>query len=127
MRTYHEMKTALKGQQESTRYFTKEFYSTFISEYRLAVQHDIEGVVTEEYQDTKRTKFYNENSGCYCMFLQLFYDKENLQQFCIEYSVGEWGGVKYVTDYAEDEETMQKLALARMEKPFKYAEVKRIA
>lgn len=129
MKTYKEMKADLKSAGESTKYFTKDFYNTFIEEYRTVVQNIINGIVADEYVKTKESDFYNKSSGSYCVFLEFFYGDENLQKFRITYSVDPWGNdamTKY--SHAEDESTMRELAIAEMDKNlFKFVEVMKVA
>jgi predicted transcriptional regulator len=125
MLSHTEMKSLLKEKRESTRYFTKDFYSTFISDYREAVNDCIKGIDREAYVKTKQTDFYNRNSCAYCVFLEIFNSKANLQKFTIIYSVDEWGnGTRRIERYAENMEIMKLLAKAWMEQPVSYVEVK---
>lgn len=130
MKSYKEMKETLKTTVPNVRYFNREFYATFVADYRKAVQDIIAGVTAEEYYvATKQTDFYNKNSCAYCEFLQYFYCEDNLQKFRITYAADAWGYDCYHRyDYAEDEETMRSIALAEMDRSVaKFVEVMRVA
>lgn len=128
MKTYKEMKEELKTVRKDIRYFNEKFYTAFVKDYRKSIQNNIDGTDAEEFRETKQTDFYNKNSGAYCAFLELFYSRWNLQEFCCSYYTDEWKNcVKHVYMYAENEGTMKAVARAGMEEPFKIVEVARAA
>lgn len=128
MKTYKEMKAELKTVRKDIRYFNEKFYATFVKDYRKSIQNNIDGIDTEEFRETKQTDFYNKNSGAYCAFLELFYSRWNLQEFCCSYYTdARKNCVKHIYRYAENEEIMKSVALEGMEEPFKIVEVARAA
>lgn len=66
MLDFKEMKNKINQQHESTRYFTKEFYSNFIATYSDPTM----------WETVKASDFYNKNSCGWCVFLGIF------QEFC---------------------------------------------
>lgn len=73
-------KDALKKQNESTKYFNRDFLAKFIHAYNTAVANEKNGIDTRYYIDgvmlfhewdqVYASDFYNKNSCAYCVFLQ---------------------------------------------------------
>lgn len=69
-------KSNLANQHCSTKYLNREFLAIFITEYNESVKNDC-----ANYPKTKMTKFYNDNSTSYCVFLELWYEyKANMER-----------------------------------------------
>lgn len=72
MLNYKEMKKAIEGQNESTRYFTETFYNNYIETYSDPTM----------WETVRASDFYNKNSCGYCAFLEIF------QEYCTkEYTI----------------------------------------
>lgn len=121
MKTYIEMKNELLKTKKNIKYFTEEFYNTFIKEYRDDIQCRINNKNIETYVKTKKSEFYIKNTRCYCSFLVEF--NNSLQKFRITYSKDSNSDDLRVYDYAEDEETMKKIVLAEMKEPYRFFEI----
>ena len=64
-------KTAIAKQGESTKYFNRDFLAIYLHEYAESKKNGI-----ANYPKTKETKFYNDNSTAYCVFLEAHYEYE---------------------------------------------------
>lgn len=64
-------KTAIAKQGESTKYFNRDFLAIYLSEYKESKKNGI-----ANYPKTKETRFYNDNSTAYCVFLEAHYEYE---------------------------------------------------
>lgn len=60
-------KSGLDRQHCSIKYFNREFLAIFITEYNESKKNGV-----ANYEKTKTTRFYNENGGSYCVFLELW-------------------------------------------------------
>lgn len=69
MLSYKEMKSKINQQNESTHYFTEDFYNNYIATYSDPTM----------WEAVKASNFYTKNSTAYCIFLELFseYCKED--------------------------------------------------
>lgn len=124
MLLYTEMKALLKKERSNIRYFTKDFYNQFISEYRKEVSKAILGDESESYIETKKSDFYVKNGGAYCTFLQMFFNKPNLRRFRVTYICDPLrNGKRWHYIYAEDMDIAVAIAKADLKEPFKYYQV----
>lgn len=64
-------KTGLVRQGEKTKYFNRDFLNTYLKEYKES--HEMHRA---HYPETMKTRFYNENSTAYCVFLELHHEYE---------------------------------------------------
>lgn len=64
-------KAGLDRAGQSTKFFNRDFLGAFLHEYAESQKSGI-----ANYTETMKTRFYNENSGSYCVFLELHYDYE---------------------------------------------------
>ena len=62
-------KSGLDLQHCSIKYFNREFLAIFITEYNESKKSGI-----ANYEKTKTTRFYNDNGGSYCVFLELWHE-----------------------------------------------------
>lgn len=83
---YNAIKTELKNRKESTKHFTKAFYN----DYKQSVEkrlHEIETgknnyyyrdniLLNHAYDNIYKSKFYNENTCAYCVFLEIVCGEE---------------------------------------------------
>lgn len=60
-------KDALASEKCSTKYFNRAFLATFITEYNASQESG-----KASYAETQKTRFYMDNSGAYCVFLELW-------------------------------------------------------
>ena len=78
---YQAIKTELKRRRENTRYFTRDFYKTFIAcraaAYRAAEKgspdrYEKDNVILyHSFDPVYNSRFYQDNGGCYCEFLSI--------------------------------------------------------
>lgn len=68
-------KTGLVNQHCTTKYFNRAFLAIFITEYNESTKNGI-----ANYEKTKTTRFYNDNSGAYCVFLELWHEYKTLME-----------------------------------------------
>lgn len=83
MKDYKTIKAILKANRESTRYFTKDFYNTYLQVIESVNRAAEQGIDPEYYQNADgvtvshawdpvyNTDFYNRNSCAYCQFLEI--------------------------------------------------------
>ena len=64
-------KTGLVKQGEKTKHFNRDFLATYLHEYAESKKNH-----RANYPETMKTRFYNENSTAYCVFLELHYEYE---------------------------------------------------
>lgn len=68
MISYADAKFNLEKRGFDTRYFTEEFYKTFINERREALR--FKGI--EKLKDTRASEFYTLTNDSYCEFMEIF-------------------------------------------------------
>lgn len=66
---YYKMGLAQQG--EKTKYFNRDFLQTYLKEYKESCKNH-----RANYPETMKTRFYNENSTAYCVFLELHAEYE---------------------------------------------------
>lgn len=86
MTFYQEIKAELKTKRESIKYFTKQFFLDYLEAKRLFTENYKRGidntykidnvVLTHEYDKVYTSKFYQENGGAYCVFLEIMHARE---------------------------------------------------
>jgi len=64
-------KAGLAREGESTKYFNRDFLAVYLREYAESKKAG-----RANYPETKKTRFYNDNSCAYCVFLELHYEYE---------------------------------------------------
>lgn len=127
MLTFTEMKKRLKGKIKNLAYFTDDFYSVFIEDYRHAVISSINKTKQEEYQKTKKTEFYLKNGGSYCQFLEEFFSCPNLIKFSIDVMVGPGALISHEYYYFESENLALRWAQANLPDPLFYTDVYKVS
>ncbi len=80
---YKAIKTELKRRRENTRYFTRDFYKMFLAcraaRYAAAEKgspdrYEKNGIILyHSYDPVYNSRFYQENSCCYCEFLSIIF------------------------------------------------------
>lgn len=88
MLTYSEMKTALKDSGENTKYFTKEFYDTFLAETRDSLEYYSKTGTFLPLEECESSDFYKENGGAWCVMLEL--DNASKPKFRVDICEGDY-------------------------------------
>lgn len=83
---YQEIKAELKTKRESIKYFTKQFFIDYMEAKKQVTENYKRGidntykidnvVLTHEYDKVYTSKFYQENGGAYCVFLEIMHARE---------------------------------------------------
>lgn len=78
---FETVKKELNSRRENTKYFTKDFYNTYLKALQTGLRIDEEGkddsykkggiTLRHRYDEIYTSKFYQLNSGCYCEFLSV--------------------------------------------------------
>lgn len=86
MTFYQEIKAELKTKRESIKYFTKQFFLDYLEAKKLFTENYKRGIdntykidhviYTHEYDKVYSSKFYQENGGAYCAFLEIINQRE---------------------------------------------------
>lgn len=80
--TYQQIKTELLKSGCKTKHFTRAFYNLYITareNIKLNEKRGInttyttpDGIITRsEYDEIRKSKFYTDNAGAYCIFLEI--------------------------------------------------------
>lgn len=83
---YSAVKKALQAVRESTKYFNKEFFTTYCKALETGRKYDKDGIddlyhknnisYRHRFDDVYKSDFYNKNSCCYCEFLAIVNGKD---------------------------------------------------
>lgn len=86
MTLYQEIKAEIKTRRENIKHFTKQFLLDYMEAKKLFTENYKRGidnsykidhvVLTHEYDKVYTSKFYQENGGAYCVFLEIMNQRE---------------------------------------------------
>lgn len=86
MTLYQEIKAELKTKRESIKHFTKQFLLDYMEAKKQVTENYKRGidntyivdnvVLTHEYDKVYSSKFYQDNGGAYCVFLEIMHERE---------------------------------------------------
>ena len=89
-RTFTDIKTELTRRHNSTKHFTRDFFKVYIKALNDINHNSKIGIETgyydgnlytrHEYDEIRKTRFYNENGCSYCEFLSIAYNNSEIKK-----------------------------------------------